>query len=67
MRRQSGGPLELPDEVVGAEAGDRGQLLEGRAGVKVFLDLLDDGAEPCSRERAGPPARGPAGRRNVPD
>ena len=27
VRRQSGGPLELRDEVVGAEAGDRGQLL----------------------------------------
>jgi hypothetical protein len=27
VRRQPGGPLELRDEVVGAEAGDRGQLL----------------------------------------
>src|SRR5215475_11702216 len=36
VRRQSGGPLELRDEVVGAEAGDRGQLLQGRAGVQVF-------------------------------
>src|SRR5262249_52011253 len=30
VRRQSGGPLELPDEVVGAEAGDRSHLLQGR-------------------------------------
>src|SRR5262249_40148941 len=49
VRRQSGGPLELRDEVVGAEAGNRGQLLQGRAGVKVFLDVLDDGAERRSR------------------
>src|SRR5262249_44301290 len=42
VRRQSGGPLELPDEVVGAEAGDRGQLLQGRATVEVLLDVLDD-------------------------
>src|SRR5215472_3195284 len=58
VRRQSGGPLELPGEVVGTEAGDSGHLLQGRAGVKVFLDVLDDGAEPCSgsvpaRLRAG--------------
>src|SRR5215475_3810386 len=32
VRRQPGGPLELPGEVVGAEAGDRGHLLQGRAG-----------------------------------
>src|SRR6516165_631052 len=67
VRRQSGGPLELPDEVVGTEAGDSGHLLQGRAGVEVFLDVLDDGPEPCSGERAIPPARGLAGRRNVPD
>src|SRR6516164_1380966 len=67
VRRQPGGPLELPGEVVGTEAGDSGQLLQGRAGVEVFLDVLDDGAEPRSGERAVPPARGLAGRRNVPD
>src|SRR5262249_33042706 len=66
-RGQSGGPLELAGEVVGTEAGDSGHLLQGRAGVQVFLDVLDDGAEPCSGERAVPPARGLAGRRNVPD
>src|SRR5262249_51538369 len=67
VRRQPGGPLELPDEVVGAEAGDRGQLLQGRATVEVFLDVLDDSAELRSGERAGSPARGLAGRQDVPD
>src|SRR6516162_6298044 len=67
VRRQSGGPLELRDEVVGAEAGDRGQLLHGRATVEVLLDVLDDGAELRSGERAGPPARGLAGGQDVPD
>src|SRR5262245_49661935 len=57
VRGQPGGPLELPGEVVRAEAGDGGHLLQGRAGVKVFLNVLDDGAEPCSGERAVPPAR----------
>src|SRR5262249_44530889 len=51
VRRQSGGPLELRDEVVGAEAGDRGQLLQGRATVEVLLGRLDDRAEPCSAGR----------------
>src|SRR5262249_50282398 len=37
VRRQPGGPLELRDEVVGTEAGDRGQLLQGRATVEVLL------------------------------
>src|SRR5689334_1284545 len=67
VRRQSGGPLELPGEVVGTEAGDRGQLLQGRTTVEMFLDVLDDGAELRSGERAGPPARGLAGRQDVPD
>src|SRR5262249_20722021 len=67
VRRQPGGPLELPNEVVGAEAGDSGQLLQGRATVEVLLDVLDDGAELRPGERAGPPARGLAGRRNVPE
>ena len=52
VRRQTRGRLELPSEVVGAEAGDRGQLLQGRAGVQVLLDVLDHGAEP-------PPRKGP--------
>ena len=43
--------LELPREGVGAVVGDRGQLLQGRAGVEVPLDVLDDDAEP---PRAGP-------------
>src|SRR5262252_3885937 len=67
VRRQSGGPLELPDEVVGAEAGDCGQLLQGRATVEVLLDVLDNSEELRPGERAGSPARGRAGRRNVPD
>src|SRR5262249_4650501 len=48
VRRQPRGPLELRGEVGGAEAGDRGQLLQGRATVEVLLDVLDDGAEHCS-------------------
>src|SRR5215468_6487983 len=67
VRRQPGGPLELRDEVVGAEAGDRGQLLQGRATVEVLLDVLDNGAELRSGQRAGSPARGLAGRQDVPD
>src|SRR5215470_1623406 len=67
VRRQPGGPLELRDEVVGTEAGDRGQLLQGRATVEVLLDVLDDGAEPRPGERAGSPARGLAGRKDMPD
>ena len=50
-----------------SQAGYMSHLLEGRAGVEVLLDVLDDGAESCSGERAVPPARGLAGRRNVPD
>ena len=38
-------------EVVGAVVGDCGHLRQGRAGVEVPLDVLDDGAEPT---RAGP-------------
>jgi hypothetical protein len=53
--------------VVGAEAGDRRQLLQGQAGVEVFLDVLDDGAEPPPRQRAVPPARRAARRRDVPE
>src|SRR5262249_47784362 len=32
VRRQPGGPLELPGEVVGTEAGGGGHLLQGRGG-----------------------------------
>src|SRR5262249_16363120 len=42
VRRQSGGSLELAREVVDAEAGDRGHLLQGQAGVETFLDVCDD-------------------------
>ena len=64
VRRQPGGRLELPREVVGAQAGDRGDLLQGRAGVEVFLDVLDDGAEPPPRQRAvAPRSAGGAPRR----
>jgi hypothetical protein len=34
VRRQPRGPLELPGEVIRAETGDRGQLLQGRASVE---------------------------------
>src|SRR5262245_52490632 len=67
VRRQPGGPLELRGEVVRTEAGDRGHLLQGRATVEVLLDVLGDSAELRSGERAGSPARGLAGRRDVPD
>jgi hypothetical protein len=43
--RQARGRLELPGEVVGAETGDRRQLLQGRAGVEMVLDVFYDGAE----------------------
>src|SRR5215468_3182264 len=52
VRRQSRCRLELPGEVVGAEAGDRGHLLQGQAGVEVFLDVIQDGPEPPPREYA---------------
>src|SRR6516165_8662182 len=35
VRRQSRSRLELPREVVGAEASDRGQLPQGQAGIEV--------------------------------
>src|SRR5260370_30091004 len=46
VRRQPGGRLELSGEVVGTKVGDRSHLLQGRAGVEVFLDVLEDSAEP---------------------
>src|SRR5262249_13452287 len=64
---QAGGRLELPREVVGAEAGDRGQLLQARAAAEVVLDVRDDGAEPSPRQRAVPPALRLAGRQDVPE
>ena len=60
VRWQPGGRLELPREVVGAEAGDCRYLLQGRAGVEVVLDVRDDGAEPPPRQRSRP-GRAPAG------
>src|SRR6516162_9867869 len=50
VRRQPGGCLELPREVVGAGVGYRGYLFQAWAGVEVFLNVLDDGAKPCSGE-----------------
>src|SRR5262249_26083015 len=44
--------LELPREVVGAEVGDRCHLLQGQAGVEVFVDVLDDRSELRSRARS---------------
>jgi hypothetical protein len=62
VRRQSGRRLELPREMVRAETGDSSHLFQGRAGVEVFLDVLDDGAEPPLRERAVRAADRQAGR-----
>src|SRR5262249_18748857 len=53
VRRQSSGRLELPREVVGAEVGDRRQLVQSQAGVEVFLDVFDDGMELPLSERTG--------------
>ena len=65
VRRQPGGRLELPREVVGAEAGDRGHLRQGQAGVEVFLDVLDDGAELPRGSAPSRPRVRPAGRQDV--
>jgi len=65
--RQPGGSPELRREVVRAEVGENGHLLQTRAGVEVFLDVLDDGAELCAWERAVPLARGLARRPDVPE
>jgi hypothetical protein len=62
-----GGRLELPREVVDAEAGHRGQLRQARAGVEMFLDVLDNGAEPPPRQRTVRPARQPSGCQGVAD
>ena len=45
VRRQAGRDLELPREVGGAEVGNRRHLLQGQAGVAVFIDVLDDRTE----------------------
>src|SRR5262249_46592573 len=55
VRRQSGGPLELPGEVVGTEAGDGGHLPPGRARGKGVPGGLADRPEPCSGGRGVPP------------
>src|SRR5262245_10528913 len=67
VRRQSGGRLELPREVVGAEAGGRGQLPQGQAGVEVLLDVLDDRAKPPPWERPVRPTSQGAGGGGVTD
>ena len=64
--RKPGGPLELMREVVGADAGDCGHPLQCRAGVEVFVDVLEDGADPPAGEGAvRPVVRQPAGRQGV--
>jgi len=62
VRRQPGGGLELPREVVGVEADNRSQLRQGRSAVEVLLDVLHNGAEPPTRQHPVPPALQPAGR-----
>src|SRR5215831_1101673 len=57
VRRLSRRDLELPREVVGAEVGNRCHVLQGQAGVEVFVDVLDDRAELRSRERSVSPVR----------
>ena len=66
VRRQAGGRLELPREVVDAEMGDGSQLPRSQAGLEVFRHLLGDGAELRSGERAVPTARGWVRRQDVP-
>src|SRR5262245_39424723 len=67
VRRQPGGHFELPGEVVLTEMGRRRHLLQGQAGVEVFLDVLDDGAELPPRQRAVRPTRRRARTGSVPD
>src|SRR5246127_559034 len=58
VRRQPGGHLGLAREVVNAEVGGHRHLLQGRAAIEVFLDVLDNGAELPPRERTvGPNCR----------
>src|SRR5215510_14764157 len=58
VRRLSRRDLELPREVVGAEVHNRRHVLQGEAGVEVFVDVLDDRAQLGSRERSVSTARG---------
>ena len=67
VRRQSGGHLELPREVVDAEVGGRRHLLQGRAAIEVFLDVLDDRAKLPGREPAVRPNCRGAGAGGVAD
>jgi hypothetical protein len=62
VRRHPGGRLELPGEVVGAEPGDRGQLLQSRTGVEV-LSMYSTTAR--SRPRGSVPSRPRSGRRGA--
>src|SRR5262249_31114924 len=59
--------LELPREVVGAEMGGGRHVLQGQAGVKVLLDVLDYRTEPHARERSVALARGLTGGGDVSD
>src|SRR2546425_12282101 len=52
MGRHPGGRLELPREVVGAEVDGRSHLRQRQVGVEVFVDVLDDGMQLLSRQRA---------------
>jgi hypothetical protein len=45
MRRQPGGRLELPREVIWAELGDSTQLLQRQIACEIFHDVFDDGLE----------------------
>src|SRR5215472_9598117 len=67
VRRQPSGRLEPPREVVDAEVGGRRHLLQGRAGIEVFLDVLDDRAKLPGRERAVRPKCRGAGAGGVAD
>src|SRR5262245_28560195 len=67
VRRQPGGRLELPREVVGAEVRGRGQLPKGQAAVEVLLDVLDDRAKPPPWERPVRPTSQGAGGGGVTD
>jgi len=65
VRRQPGGGLELPREVGGVEADDRGHACaQGRAAVEVLLDILLYRPARAAPAAAPRPARAlqPAGR-----
>ena len=46
VRGRAGAVLEQPGEVVRAQAGDGGHLVQGRIRVKVFFDVLDHRPQP---------------------